>query len=271
MASLESLRQLTALTQDMELSQALNNLNKNPAELQQYLQQAQDKLYGDVVKRKDDTIQKVYGDMQRASAAHKSIMYYKQRNEDLSDLQRQVYEKQKQTEDSVVHDKDLSKRQYEINQWFVSNKLETLFVYQMVFIGVSVIALMTYMWSRGFISSGFYYLSIVIILIVVVFTITMRTRYTKNTRDNRYWNRKKMLEQIPAPGSNGGGNSCITDQLPTTDEAISRVTNVTNSGIDYITGALTKGLGAAQSGIIKGSQELKSGTANLSEYAKQYI
>jgi len=63
---LQSIIDSTNTLQDIELSTAINQLKTDPAKLQAFLQNQQTQVYSDIIKQKDGTFQKVYGDMQRA-------------------------------------------------------------------------------------------------------------------------------------------------------------------------------------------------------------
>lgn len=202
MTSLDQAIQYTQLFQDIELSNALNNLKQNPQELQRFLQASQDKLYDAVTSQKDDTIQKVYGDLERASDAESSIYRYHQRNLDLNRLQEQVYASQKNSADAVSYDQDLAKRQYEINQWSGSNKRDTLFIYSQLFIVLCTAVIFAFAVMRGILSLFIVSILGLIVILIFVFTIVNRAQYTNFIRDNRYWNRRKFPVYTPIPTPN---------------------------------------------------------------------
>lgn len=92
----------------------------------------------------------------------------------------------------------LSSRQYEINEWTINNRRDTLFVLQLVFVGLCVAAILTGLFRKGFLAGGLYGILVALVLIVIVFTIVRRAQYTEYTRDNRYWNRMKF-DKMPGP------------------------------------------------------------------------
>jgi hypothetical protein len=87
---------------------------------------------------------------------------------------------------------DVKKRQYEINEWTVSNKRDTLFVLQLLFVALCLGGVLTGLYKGSMIGGGLYGMLSTIIIIIVVFTIVRRTQYTNFTRDNRYWNRMRF-------------------------------------------------------------------------------
>jgi hypothetical protein len=87
----------------------------------------------------------------------------------------------------------LARRQVEINEWTSSNYMDTLFVFQIIFIGLCSAAILTSLYRTvGLIGGGLYALLIAIILLIIVFVIVRRAQYTRYTRDQRYWNRRRF-------------------------------------------------------------------------------
>lgn len=200
--SVDVLANVANMVQDAELTTALAELQSNPSALQTYLQRAQEKLYSNVTQQKDDTFQKVYGDLERASTTERAVYYYFKRNSDLNNLQEQVFNSQKSSADAIVHDRDLAKRQYEINQWSSSNKMETLFIYSQLFIILCTTVILGFLWSMGILSTWVVSILGFIITLIFIFTIVNRSQYTDSVRDNRFWNRRKFPVYKPIPSPN---------------------------------------------------------------------
>jgi len=188
MASLDQIIDTTQLLQDVETSQALQQMD--PQSLQRYLQNAQDALYRDVSTSKDGAIQKAYGDLEQASTTQHAIFYYQQRNQDLSNIQGQVFQDRKGSADAVLYDRDLAKRQYEMNQWDTSNKMDTLFVYQQLLIILCAVVVLSYLWNQNIVSPYVFFGIVFILVCIFVFTIVDRAQYTNTLRDNRYWSQR---------------------------------------------------------------------------------
>lgn len=208
MASLDQIIDTTQLLQDVETSQALQQMD--PQSLQRYLQNAQDGLYRDVTQSKDGAVQKAYGDLEQASTTQHAIFYYQQRNQDLSNIQGQVYQDRKGNADAVVHDRDLAKRQYEMNQWETSSKLDTLFVYQQLLIILCAVIVMSYLWNQNIISPYVFFGMLFVLVCIFVFTIVDRAQYNNTLRDGRYWSQRLFptYSTVPLPdicGANGIG------------------------------------------------------------------
>jgi hypothetical protein len=192
----------TDLYQDVELATAIGQIKRDPAQLQQFLQSQQDKVYKDVTKQKDSTFEKVYGDLTRSMKAQESSIMHNKRNMELSKLNTKIYETQKSTADAITQDKDLANRKYEMNEWSVNNKKDTLFVFSMLFIMLSALILLTGLWRMGFISASLLVLISIPLIAIFVFTVVYRSQYTDVFRNKRYWNRRIFegkYGKIPVP------------------------------------------------------------------------
>jgi len=89
-----------------------------------------------------------------------------------------------------IKDANTTKRIYEMNEWTVQNKKDTLFVLSSLFIALSSLLLLTVLWRMG-ISTGYTAaIYAVPVVIVFVFIVINRSQYTNTSRDQRYWNRE---------------------------------------------------------------------------------
>ena len=186
MSNLDQIIDYTKIFQDVELATAVGQLKQNPAQLQQFLQDQQGKIFGDVIKQKDSTFQKVYGDLNRASQAQEAILMLDKRNKELADIQQQIYENQKGSADATTEDKNLAGRKYEMNQWSVSNKNDTLFVFSSLFILLSSLILLTLMWRRTIVSSALFGSLSGLFILIFIFMVIYRANFTNIWRNNRY-------------------------------------------------------------------------------------
>jgi hypothetical protein len=200
--SLDQIIDYTNLFQDIELATAVGQLKQDPAQLQQFLQDQQGKIYNDIVSQKDSTFEKVYGDLNRASKAQEAVLMYEIRSKQLADLQKQIYENQKRSASAITEDKSLAGRKYEMNQWSVGNKNETLFIFSMLFIALSALVLITTLWRMGMISSALWVTLAAPIIIIFILVLINRSQFTNVFRDKRYWNRNTFNQKygkIPVP------------------------------------------------------------------------
>lgn len=228
---LKSLISQTENAQGLEMAEAIRLLQAgDTATLTNYLEDAQKNIKNEITRSKTDMFQKVYGDLERASSTERAILYYKLRNQDVDNLQNQLYSRMKGQSDAVILDKDLAQRQYQINQWTSDDKLDTLFVYQWSFLVFCLGVVLMYLVRTGFLSAGVAW-SILIILLIIIGLITVnRSQYTKNLRDQREWNRRrfpryKELPAPPCPNSLDGITSSYNELKKYTQDAQASATN----------------------------------------------
>jgi len=258
MANLDQVIDYTKLFQDVELATAVGQLKQNPAQLQQFLQDQQGKVYTDIIKQKDSTFQKVYGDLTRATDSQEAILMLDKRNKELAQIQQQIYANQNNSANATTDDKNLAGRKYEMNEWSVNNKKDTLFVFSMLFIVLSAFILLTTLWSMSIISSSLAAGLAVPIIIIFVSTVIIRSQYTNVYRDKRYWNRNTFNDKygkIPIPLCPGA--------LSGIESGINSLESDIQSGISSASQAVSS---AAQSA----TQEVSSVTQGIESTASQY-
>ena len=202
MGNLNSIIDVTNLFQDVELATAIGQLSQKPADLQRFLQGQQDKVFQDIITQKGSTFNKVYGDLQRASNSQKAVIMLDKRNTELANIQNQIYENQAKSAGAITDDKNLAGRKYEMNQWSVSNKNDTLFVFSSLFILLSSLIILTLLWRRTLISSQLYTSLGGLFIIIFILIAIYRANFTKILRNNRYCNRRRFegnYGKIPVP------------------------------------------------------------------------
>jgi hypothetical protein len=192
MSNLNQIIDYTKAFQDVELATAVGQLKQNPSQLQQFLQQQQGKVYSDIIKQKDSTFQKVYGDLTRASKSQEAAITLDKRSKELAEIHQQIYNKEKGSATAILDDKNLAERKYEMNQWSIGNKNDTLFVFSMLFIILSTLILITTLWRMGLISGALCGSLWALLIVIYVITIIIRSQYTNVYRDKRYWNRNNF-------------------------------------------------------------------------------
>ena len=204
------------LAQDIELTTFINELKKNPHDLQQFLAKEQEMITSRVKKQKEDTFDKVYGDLNRSEKIQESVFKYTNRSKELSQLHKNVYDNQKDTADSIVHNKNTNTRKYEMNEWTVNNKKDTLFVLSSLFVVISVFLLLTVLLRMSIITTGMWSFTGVIAIIIFILIVVNRAQYTNQLRNKRYWSKKRFdgkggeiptICPTPAPPSASGSGS----------------------------------------------------------------
>jgi hypothetical protein len=235
MSDLEQVIEYTKTFQDIELATAIGQLKNDPAQLQQFLQSQQDKIYNEIIKQKDITFQKVYGDLNRATDAQNATIELDKRNKELADIHTQVYTEKKKDADDITEDKNLTGRKYEMNEWSINNKKETLFIFSMLFIMLSGLILITVLWRMRLLSSTMWVILGSPLIIIFILTVLYRSRYTDIFRNKRYWNRRtfegdygKIPIHIPScPGAMDGITNEYDKMTQSIDNATTDIGNMT--------------------------------------------
>jgi hypothetical protein len=192
MSNYNGLTQFVELVQDYENSVAGNVLSRDPAELNKYTTDQKNRLSTAIFEQKADAFNKVFNDASQASDTANNIYYHYKRGKEALDANDKIYGMAKQNISTATYNSDLAKRQFEINEWAVQNKRDTLFVYQFIFITVLVLAILTGFWKYGMIPTGVYGLLIFTLMFVLACTIAYRALYTDQTRNKFYWNRRNF-------------------------------------------------------------------------------
>jgi len=87
---------------------------------------------------------------------------------------------------------DLANRQIEINNWTYNNKMDTLFVFQILFMSILFISILMGFHKTGMLGVGFVWYAFLLVVILVAVIIINRTMYANNRRDTRLWNKRRF-------------------------------------------------------------------------------
>jgi len=199
MGNLQSISDLTRLVQDVQYTSALKGMNAQ--ERKNYFDTQRNEMINGVLDERASTFQKVYTDAVRNNSIQHSLLFYHMRNRDLGDLGKAFVSSNKGAIDIATNNKNLANRQNEINEWAYGNKLDTLFVFQILFITVLLSAGLVYLQKLGFYSPAFLGVVTGILLFIDIVIIINRVNWTTRVRDQRYWNRRQFGHfdiEIPA-------------------------------------------------------------------------
>ncbi len=250
MAQTDNIVPLTSLIQQYETVVSTNQLAQNPSELAAYTTAQKERLKSSIVAAKQDAFNKVFTDASQASDTSNNIYYYYQRSKEAADANEKLLNAALKSNQTANYNSELAKRQFEVNEWAVGNKRDTLFVFQFIFITLLVLAILTGLWKYGLIPTGIFGMLTFFLFFVLACTIAYRALYTDGVRNKYYWSRRsfgKMPTMIaPTPDcptlSNLGGtiSTGITGLQTGARGAV-------NTGLSSL-GAALSGAGAAVSG-----------------------
>ena len=178
--------------QELEAIQFSQNIQSDPTSYQSYVKQNVDQLMNETLQRKRDAFQKSLVDTGRYMDMDHNAQLYKTRSSDVEKLEKVIAEVNTNYEAGVDSDKKLTRRQFEINEWAYNNKLETLFLLQLLFISVLVLVLFLFLSKSGYISGTLAGSLSVLLFLVVGYVMYIRWNYTNSIRDTRLWSRRSF-------------------------------------------------------------------------------
>ena len=144
---------------------------------------------------KSDRFKYLSEDLTGADNNLTSTAYYITRTQNLTDMALDIDKvAQGQVATSDIN-AGIIARQQEINEWANSNKLDTLFFLQILFVALTFISSMVFLNSVNLISSYLLNLLIVLSGAFAVFVLITRARYTSVMRDSRYWSKQRFGRQ----------------------------------------------------------------------------
>jgi hypothetical protein len=191
---------MAAVYEDLERLQFAKNLRTNPQDYSAYVQQRVDQLSGEVFNRKRAAFQKAHIDLARYMDMDHNANFYKNRSSDVDRLTDSIGANNDRIAQSLARDKDVSRRQFEINEWYNNNKLETLFFLQVFFIVSLLMAIIIFLQKSNTITTELAALLTTLLFVLVGALGVYRYYYTRNIRDVRLWNRRYFQkERAPKP------------------------------------------------------------------------
>lgn len=199
--ALDDIIDYTKISQDVELASAFDVLKKDPVRYTQFLQDQQNRVYSEIVKQKDNSFDKVYGDLDRASKVQEAILMNQKRAKELANIHKQIAENQESSASAILHDKQIATRKYEMNEWSVNNKNDTLFVFSSAFIMLSGLLLITALYRSGMISSYLWAGLGAPLIIIFILIVLRRAFYTEVLRNKRYWNKQIFPGRTDKPST----------------------------------------------------------------------
>lgn len=193
--------------QDIEKVQFLQTLQADPAQYSAYVQDKTGRILSETVDTKRASFAKVSGDMARMMDMDHNSLAALIRTDDLSKTQEFIIKEQQRQEDTLVMNKDMTRRQGEINNWYYENKRETLFLLQLALIVMLAIVVTLSFASYGWIAPQGANVLISGFVTVGALTWGYRWYYTAYLRDPRYWNQRRFVAD--ATESSASGKICI--------------------------------------------------------------
>lgn len=209
----------TNTQQAIELATALAQIQgSGSTALNAFSASQRENLMNIIMREHSDTAVENVGELVSTQDSLNNLMYYYSRNNDVNSIQSSILDRATSEAQGSVRDSQISKRQFEINEWTASNKAETLFMMQLLLIAVTFTVFMLFLNRMGVIPTSVFTLITSLVFIAFILTFVIRYQYTNYLRDGRYWNRKNYgkMDVIDAPATCPGvsdGSSALTDAL----------------------------------------------------------
>jgi hypothetical protein len=92
-------------------------------------------------------------------------------------------------------------KQTEINEWSYNSKRDTLFFFQLVFIGLTILIIMYSLSAAGLLSDIFVMYIMIIIFVLLGLIWYTKFIYTRNNRDKQHWNKIVFPEDGKKPSA----------------------------------------------------------------------
>jgi hypothetical protein len=200
--------------QDIEKVQFLQTLQADPAKYAEFVADKSGRILSEVTDTKRAAFVRAAGTMaQQMDMDHNSLSTVAQAQA-MDAMQTHLIVEQSGQRNAIKTNKDNTRRQVEINNWYYENKRETLFVLQLVLLVMLTATVILTLAHMGYIpQEGADYL-LLFIIIVGLGTWLYRWYYTRYIRDPRYWSRRVFSQdgKIEAPSGEiciGGGGGLI--------------------------------------------------------------
>jgi hypothetical protein len=187
--------------------------NTSSAICVEYIKQEYSNVQDKLLQSKLDSTSKALVDFSRTMDMDLNAGRYAQRNANLLNSQKFVKAYNESIVNNTTHDTDITRRQFEINEYYYYNKLDTLFFLQVFFISSMIMAIIIYSFRKGILTAKMSGILTIVLAILVVIIGISRYYYTSRIRDKRLWHRKNFgheedakdrpdfIKQCPGPSA----------------------------------------------------------------------
>jgi hypothetical protein len=189
--------------QDIEKVQFLQTLQSDPAQYASYVSGKTQEILGEVTDSKRAAFLKASADMARLIDMDHNSMAALGRSSELASMQDHLIKEQAGLQGSHVYNRDLTRRQVEINNWYYESKRETLFVLQLLLLTMLAAVIVMAGQAYGWIGEQAANWSLSVLFLIGAGTWAYRWYYTTYVRDPRYWSRRSFAADKNVEPSSG--------------------------------------------------------------------
>ena len=176
--------------------QAEYDYRSNPASKAAAIQQTINTIEDDTRNRKRNAIATALNTLGGTSDMQRNALNYSGRNQDVLSMNQYNLGQITNVVTGNMYNKDLTRRQAEINDWYYQDKLETLFFLQLFFMTLLSMAIIYYFNKSGFISMAFTGFLTTTLFIIVGIAGFYRYVFTSKFRDSRWWYKRRFRKPV---------------------------------------------------------------------------
>jgi hypothetical protein len=185
-------------------------LKANPGAYTQYQTQRVNQIVGDVSNAKHNAFEKAQAEVSDTLNAQNNVNQYMSYSINIGAATDAMLRNNEAIQNAVERDKDITRRQFEINEWSNYNKLDTLFYLQLFFICSLIATIILYLAKSGAVPMGLAVVMYGLLALILVIVGVSRYYYTAHIRDSKLWHRR-FFGAAPDPGT---GGQCPPVTLP---------------------------------------------------------
>ncbi len=143
-----------------------------------------------VLNDKSDAFSTTFTNLDNIGNNYQVAQYYNLQTGRLENVLKDLADKGNENVKIANQNIALNTRNAEIKEWYFNNKLDTLFVFQLIFISLCTLAVIAYLLKLGVFGSGFFGMLVGVLILVIILVIANRAIYTEKVRDKRYWTKR---------------------------------------------------------------------------------
>lgn len=178
-----------------EQSCGVNGANLGDDPCRTYIEASADKFLKNQMDRKDNAMAAARAAAQRVMDADRNSSVALIRSQNLYDSTGFINTINNSLTKNYDYDNDVSRRQFEINEYHYHNKLDTLFFLQLLFITVLIMAILIYFTRRGTLTPKMTGILTAVLAVVLILVAVSRYFYTNRIRDRRLWHRRYFQKE----------------------------------------------------------------------------
>ena len=237
-----------------------DQIKQNPAAAAQFTRDTTASLKAGIMSAKQNAYAQVEQELSRAQDETANVKLYQTRTSDTDDLATQIERNNQAVAGQLADDKAMTKRQFEINEWYNYDKLETLFFLQIVFMVSLSVAIVMYWSKQGLITAGFAGILYGILGLIVIGVGVHKYFYTEKTRDVKLWHRRRFASAPPPPPPICGPSNDLLGEaeklLKQGENAVQNCANNIDSGLSGINAAAVAEVAGIENGRLNLLEQL---------------